>query len=269
LEGGACRSQEEEVDWAIEKEKEIGYNFLIPVILDEKAWNEIEIEELKNRIYLKLNGFTTSDIKSFADELNDKLFKWLINSKKNESNYEEKPLYNMELKLIPGNILHSSALTSYEGENHLIFVTLKINEKGNTDKNTIDGIPCFQLTMSNLGADLEIEDVQMVFKEPQERPQDPIKNGKVNPDSIISVKINNNNIRIKGNHTELLSISDRLSFELILRRGIDTIVAIDVMKNEYKVDKHEIEAAMRYVNYFYSIDGFVDFYDEFINRNQN
>ena len=175
----------------------------------------------------------------------------------------------MELKLIPGNILHSSALTSYEGENHLIFVTLKINEKGNTDKNTIDGIPCFQLTMSNLGADLEIEDVQMVFKEPQERPQDPIKNGKVNPDSIISVKINNNNIRIKGNHTELLSISDRLSFELILRRGIDTIVAIDVMKNEYKVDKHEIEAAMRYVNYFYSIDGFVDFYDEFINRNQN
>ena len=71
MEGGACRSQEEEVDWAIEKEKEIGYNFLIPVILDEKAWNEIEIEELKNRIYLKLNGFTTSDIKSFADELND------------------------------------------------------------------------------------------------------------------------------------------------------------------------------------------------------
>lgn len=67
-----------ELQWALEREKELGRVFILPILLDD-MWDEIKPERFRNRFYLKCFEQSRNSVISLAKELTDHLFKWLDN----------------------------------------------------------------------------------------------------------------------------------------------------------------------------------------------
>ena len=65
---------DQEIKWAISIENEIKRPFIIPIILD----NSNLPESLNSKLYLKLSSQKSVDVNSLADELNRKLFQYVI-----------------------------------------------------------------------------------------------------------------------------------------------------------------------------------------------
>jgi len=65
-----------ELTWALERERQIGRNFILPVLLDD-VWREVEPCEFRDRLYLKCFDQSEAGVKAFSEKLKDQLFAWL------------------------------------------------------------------------------------------------------------------------------------------------------------------------------------------------
>jgi len=63
-----------EIEWALNKEQDLGKPFLIPVILD----GSVCPETLSNKLYFKLGSQSEKDINALSEELNHKLFHYAV-----------------------------------------------------------------------------------------------------------------------------------------------------------------------------------------------
>ena len=68
---------ERELSWGLRREEELGRVFLLPILLEESAWESFENDSIKNRKYIKCSEFTDSKIQSTATELIGELFAWV------------------------------------------------------------------------------------------------------------------------------------------------------------------------------------------------
>ncbi len=66
-----------ELEWALEKESKLGRTFVLPIVLEEEGWEELDLPVFKRRKFLKCLDFTEEAIKSLADSLVAQLFAWL------------------------------------------------------------------------------------------------------------------------------------------------------------------------------------------------
>ena len=67
----------QELMWALEHEAKTARTFVLPVVLDEKAWNGMEPAAFKARKYIKCTDFTEDAIKGLANSLIAQSFAWL------------------------------------------------------------------------------------------------------------------------------------------------------------------------------------------------
>lgn len=67
-----------EVDWALERESALGYNFLHVVVIDSDVLNDPHWSFVRNRKYLELRGFEEADVDALGDKLRDQLVVWLM-----------------------------------------------------------------------------------------------------------------------------------------------------------------------------------------------
>ena len=65
-----------ELGWALDKERQIGRVFVLPVVLDLDAWRELP-EEITDRRYLLCTDFTRVAVRQFARRFSDELFAWV------------------------------------------------------------------------------------------------------------------------------------------------------------------------------------------------
>lgn len=71
----ASRWVRAELEWALKEEARVRRPFVIPVVLDAEV---VESEPwLRERLYLRCNGYSEAHVRSLADELSSALFAWL------------------------------------------------------------------------------------------------------------------------------------------------------------------------------------------------
>jgi len=65
-----------ELEWALEREKNIGRVFVLPVLLDD-VWDMVEPNEFRNRLYIKCFDQSEDAVRGVAQKLSDHIFSWL------------------------------------------------------------------------------------------------------------------------------------------------------------------------------------------------
>lgn len=73
---GSAKSEwvKREIGWALATERRLGRTFIIPVVLDESAWDTFEPKELRGRKYLLCAAFTKDGIANLAKVLSSQVF---------------------------------------------------------------------------------------------------------------------------------------------------------------------------------------------------
>jgi len=66
-----------EVAWAVQHEKTLGRTFLLPIVLDVSAWQQLLDEPLRARKYLPCNDFSPFALDAFVNTLVLQLFTWM------------------------------------------------------------------------------------------------------------------------------------------------------------------------------------------------
>lgn len=83
-----------ELIWSIKKEEELNRVFILPILLDNEAWDLLEPKEFCNRKYLSCLDYSESSIKQLSNNLIAELFALLsreIDFKKNYTNPKPNP----------------------------------------------------------------------------------------------------------------------------------------------------------------------------------
>ena len=65
-----------ELEWSLEREKNIGRVFVLPVLLDD-VWDMVEPAEFRNRLYIKCLDQSEDAVRGVARKLSDNIFSWL------------------------------------------------------------------------------------------------------------------------------------------------------------------------------------------------
>lgn len=68
---------QEEITWAMEHELQIGRTFVLPILLEPDAWNDLHPISLQGRKYIECFDFTEGAIRSVAHNLTSHLFAWI------------------------------------------------------------------------------------------------------------------------------------------------------------------------------------------------
>jgi len=64
----------QEFEWGLQKEKELGREFVLPIVLEKDAWAKLDNNKIKQRKYLHCYEFNDDDIKSTAIRFINELF---------------------------------------------------------------------------------------------------------------------------------------------------------------------------------------------------
>ncbi len=67
-----------EIGWAIQREKESGQTFLLPIVVEPGAWNVADLR-IRDRKFLTLQDFTDESIAAVGRALTSEIFDWLTN----------------------------------------------------------------------------------------------------------------------------------------------------------------------------------------------
>lgn len=67
-----------ELKWALEREKEIGRPFVLPVVLDKDAWNRIRPAAFRKRRFLSCTDLSEAGIRTLAGQLQGELMGWIV-----------------------------------------------------------------------------------------------------------------------------------------------------------------------------------------------
>ncbi|MDQ3818643.1 MAG: toll/interleukin-1 receptor domain-containing protein [Acidobacteriota bacterium] len=65
-----------ELTWSMERERQLGRVFILPVLLED-VWSQVEPREFQKRKYLRCFDQSKRDVENLATELKDELFAWL------------------------------------------------------------------------------------------------------------------------------------------------------------------------------------------------
>ncbi len=79
-----------EIHWALKKEKELDRTFVLPLVLEKEAWEQISIPEIKSRKYILLPDYSETSIKHAASVLLSELFGWLTRDLNKKSSGQTK-----------------------------------------------------------------------------------------------------------------------------------------------------------------------------------
>jgi DeoR/GlpR family transcriptional regulator of sugar metabolism len=66
-----------EVAIAVEREKQLGRTFLLPIVLEPEAWEEVTLQGLRGRKYLACTDFSDETIAALARTLTSEILEWL------------------------------------------------------------------------------------------------------------------------------------------------------------------------------------------------
>jgi DeoR/GlpR family transcriptional regulator of sugar metabolism len=64
----------QEIEWGLQREKELGRTFLLPLVLEPEAWTQLNNKKIINRKYLRCYEFTDAEIQATATNLIFDLF---------------------------------------------------------------------------------------------------------------------------------------------------------------------------------------------------
>lgn len=67
----------QEYEWAVQREKQLGRTFVLPILLEEEIWEYFGDSDLKSRKYIKCYEFTDLAIQSAGAQLISELFHWV------------------------------------------------------------------------------------------------------------------------------------------------------------------------------------------------
>lgn len=67
-----------EIGWAIQREKDTGQTFLLPIVVEQEAWPEAD-PRIRDRKFLTLQDFTDESIAAVGRALTSEIFDWLSN----------------------------------------------------------------------------------------------------------------------------------------------------------------------------------------------
>lgn len=79
-----------EFSWGLKKETELGRTFVLPIILEQEAWENLGNEEIKKRKYIHCLEFTDTAIKSTASDLINEMFALVCKQLKGEKDLTKK-----------------------------------------------------------------------------------------------------------------------------------------------------------------------------------
>lgn len=65
-----------ELRWALERERELGRSFVLPVLLDDASWDLIEPVEFRRRKYIECTDYSKAGVEATAERLKEELFAW-------------------------------------------------------------------------------------------------------------------------------------------------------------------------------------------------
>lgn len=65
-----------EISWAIQKEKDSGHTFLLPIVVEPESWADAD-PRIRNRKFLTLTDFTDENIAAVGRSLTSEIFDWL------------------------------------------------------------------------------------------------------------------------------------------------------------------------------------------------
>lgn len=69
---------QKEIDWALDRERELGQIFLLPVAVDEEAWADVD-RRIHNRKRITVVDFTDETIAAAGRQLTSEVLEWLSN----------------------------------------------------------------------------------------------------------------------------------------------------------------------------------------------
>lgn len=67
-----------EINWALERESALGRVFLLPIVLDQSAWEQLDGQAFQGKKYLACPDFTDSTLDAVARTLTSEITSWLI-----------------------------------------------------------------------------------------------------------------------------------------------------------------------------------------------
>lgn len=256
---------QKELQWAINREKQLGYTFIFPIVLDKGAWEKIKPDNFRDRKHLLLNSFEKSDVESLSKKLNEEIFNWLIRFHEKGRYTSNRIVLNMKsANLFPARELYNKPELP---EDQKAAVRFKENNKTERDLNNKKfGIPVIIVEVINNGSnDVQIEDLQMVFNEFTEEDHFDSEIKKVTALSLSSLSYGNNVVPsdfiLKANHKKEFPLSAKIFIKIVLERGIKAIVATDVIGNKYEVPVEKIEEEIKYLKLFFKSHGLETLYN--------
>lgn len=261
-----------ELEWALVREQDIGSIFVFPIVIDDSAWASIEPVAFRERKYLGLHDYTIESIKALSTKLEREIFNWLVTQKDGPGKLPTRlKEFSLKISVNPGNLIRKRDLLNDETvpDNEWIVVGFQTEEGKNRKKNSPrSGLPYIRVEVINNGADIELDDVALHFKELGGSSKVPeIEDGKVNPETISAISFSNsfpksNNMHILSNHKESYGTHAKIILGQILHRGIEKIEVTDVSGNKYYPDNDKIKKAEDYLHYFFSYEGLDALYEE-------
>ncbi len=66
-----------EIEWALNREKTIGRTFILPIVVEEDAWERLSPAEFRNRKHLKLAQDEEVHVRTLAREISSQLVAWM------------------------------------------------------------------------------------------------------------------------------------------------------------------------------------------------
>jgi tetratricopeptide (TPR) repeat protein len=66
-----------EIEWALDRERDLGRSFILPIVLDAHSWDLVQPVSFRSRKYLLCTDFSEAGVARTAKELSNHLFAWL------------------------------------------------------------------------------------------------------------------------------------------------------------------------------------------------
>jgi hypothetical protein len=256
-----------ELEWAIEREKTLGYTFIFPIVLDENSWKNIKPIQFQERKYLLLNSFETNDVKNVANKLKNEILNWLI---KFHDGADYKPNKKITLNLKAANLL--SAKEVYQKpelpEDHKVAVKFDTSKEKKRELNKqSNGLPMITVEVINNGNnDVQFENLEILFNDFLDGSNFDSEIEKATSLSLSSLRYGNNatpgttSFILKAAHKKEFHLQEYIFLKIILDRGIKAIIATDVSGNKYEVSSNEIDKEVEYLKLFFKSDGLKNLY---------
>lgn len=243
----------DELDWALEREKNLGYRFIFPIILDKDAWNRLP-EDFQNRKYYELSSFEIQDIKNLSDKLKDELFNWLLD--KGKINIYKNDL---ELSIRPYNIISTDELSLPTNKKSFASVEFTINNSIQKEKNKLtSGLPGLTVDIVNTTSiNIELEDVSLYYNKRENIFFKDAIEKEILAISLSSLKYGttelsfNSNIVIPAKQKKSFDLRGEPFMRMILTKGIKEVKAVDVVGNEYFITSEDIRYVEKYLKYYF------------------